>query len=109
VDLFMIVFFGVFLSVVIIRILGRQNKHGRSGDGRPSTGFPITGDVNTPGAPLGPPQINPATGLLMVGGFDTAGNPFGTSGASQINPATGLPMVGGVDVAGNPFGSAPSS
>ena len=24
---------------------------------------------------------------------------------TEINPATGLPMVGGIDVAGNPFGT----
>lgn len=28
-----------------------------------------------------------------------------TTDDTQINPATGLPMIGGVDVAGNPFGT----
>lgn len=65
--------------------------------------------------------INPATGLLMVGGiagFDAMGNTFGTSGCNDmlagintvngltdINPANGLPMVGDVDVMGNPYGT----
>lgn len=70
------------------------------------------------------PVINPATGLLMIGGFgglDTAGNPYGfdSSGHSShawpsdvpscpaINPASGLPMHDCVwDVAGNPLGAS---
>ena len=69
-------------------------------------------------------EINPASGLPMVGGVDIHGNPFGTnlhshwlddspgrkfgsdsSTALAINPASGLPMVGGVDIHGDPFGT----
>ncbi len=61
-------------------------------------------------------QINPATGWLMIGGVDIAGNPYGTdlhdihsSGISGVNPATGLPMIGdnagGIDVGGSPYGT----
>jgi hypothetical protein len=73
-------------------------------------------------------EVNPATGLLMVGGVggvDVAGNPYGADLSHEpwagfgdpaggpwiddgaVNPASGLPMVGGVggvDVAGNPYG-----
>jgi len=52
-------------------------------------------------------NINPATGLPMVGGFDSAGNAFGFSGF-DFNPANGMPMIGGlggIDSFGNPFGS----
>jgi hypothetical protein len=47
-------------------------------------------------------DINPATGLPMVGSWDVWGNAYGGSGI--INPATGLPMIGGVDAGGNAYG-----
>lgn len=69
-------------------------------------------------------EINPASGLPMVGGVDIRGNPFGTNlhshwlddspgvkfssdsfTGSAINPASGLPMVGRVDIYGDPFGT----
>lgn len=66
-------------------------------------------------------EVNPATGLSMIGcigGVDTAGNQSGCDFKSEdlstttldnfaINPANGLPMIGGiggVDVDGNIFG-----
>lgn len=66
------------------------------------------------------PAINPATGLMMVGALDTAGNSFGSGGTSDwtsdddasgfddnhhsFNPANGLPMVDDVtDIHGNIF------
>ncbi len=56
-------------------------------------------------------EINPATGLLVSGGVDVCGNPYGidlnnstNNSFTEINPATGLPMSGGVDVCGNPHG-----
>lgn len=66
--------------------------------------------------------FNPATGLMMVGDFDTMGNSYGFGITSDdtpgwdsppddynhhaINPASGLPMVDDVlDVHGNVFGS----
>lgn len=57
-------------------------------------------------------SINPATGLPMFGGVDSAGNPFGSAGSTDssvsedltFNPATGLPMSGGFDAAGNTYG-----
>ena len=57
-------------------------------------------------------SVNPATGLPMLGGVDSAGNPFGSAGLIEsglsddltLNPATGLPMSGGFDAAGNSYG-----
>lgn len=66
--------------------------------------------------------FNPATGLMMVGDFDTMGNSYGFGITSEdtpgwdspsddynhhaVNPASGLPMVDDVlDVHGNVFGS----
>ncbi len=54
-------------------------------------------------------DINPATGLPMIGGrsgVDLKGNPYGIDLDNHVNPATGLPMIegGGVDVEGNPYG-----
>lgn len=51
-------------------------------------------------------SFNPATGLPMMGGFDTAGNGYGMGGF-DINPANGMLMVGGMggfDTFGNSFG-----
>ena len=51
-------------------------------------------------------SFNPATGLPMMGGFDTAGNGYGMGGF-DINPANGMLMVGGIggfDTFGNSFG-----
>ena len=57
------------------------------------------------------PSINPASGLPMIGGVDTAGNPLASNELTPswiseptINPATGLMMVGSVDTAGNSYG-----
>lgn len=53
--------------------------------------------------------FNPATGLLMVGALDIAGNLYGSSAhddtTNSINPANGLPMMGGVDIEGNAYGT----
>lgn len=66
------------------------------------------------------PTINPATGLMMVGTLDTAGNSFGSGGTSDwtsdddasgfddnhhsSNPANGLPMLDdSTDVHGNMY------
>ena len=46
-------------------------------------------------------NINPATGLLMVGSIDTSGAPYGMR---NTNPTTGLPMVGSIDTSGAPYG-----
>lgn len=68
------------------------------------------------------PAFNPATGLMMVGALDSAGNSFGFSGTSDwtsdddasgfdgnhhsFNPANGLPMMDDVtDIHGNTFGT----
>lgn len=51
-------------------------------------------------------SFNPSTGLPMMGGFDTAGNSYGMGGF-DINPANGMLMVGGIggfDTFGNSFG-----
>ncbi len=68
--------------------------------------------INTASIPvapedLEPPTVNPATGLPMIGNFDSMGNPYGMGSVmGPYNPATGLPMmVGELDVAGNPFGT----
>jgi hypothetical protein len=37
-------------------------------------------------------SFNPATGLMMIGDFDTDGNMYGFSSSSDTNPATGLMM-----------------
>jgi hypothetical protein len=67
------------------------------------------------------PAFNPATGLMMMGGVDAMGNPYGidmNSGqmsgddismfddnSHSVNPATGLPMMDNiVDTMGNPLG-----
>lgn len=74
--------------------------------------------------------INPATGLLMVGGIagiDVMGNVFGADGSDDmlayinmanslgdvnpanslgdVNPANGMPMDGDLDVMSNPYGT----
>lgn len=46
-------------------------------------------------------NINPATGLLMVGSIDTSGAPYGMH---NTNPSTGLPMVGCTDTSGATYG-----
>lgn len=50
---------------------------------------------------LSEPSINPATGLAMVGGIDTDGNLFGTSGASDdmhsIDSGIGDDLGTGID------------
>lgn len=68
------------------------------------------------------PSINPATGLMMVGALDSAGNSFGSSGTPDwtsdggasgfdgnhhsFNPANGLPMMDDViDIHCNMFGT----
>lgn len=68
------------------------------------------------------PAFNPATGLMMVGALDSAGNSFGSGGSSDrtsddeafgfdeshhtFNPANGLPMVNEVtDIHGDTFGT----
>lgn len=51
------------------------------------------------------PDINPTTGLPMVGGADTMGNLYGAPG---VNPTTGLPMMGAIDVGGNTFAAPPA-
>lgn len=68
------------------------------------------------------PAFNPATGLMMVGAVDTAGNSYGSDafsdwasddGASMFddnhnifNPANGLPMIDdATDIHGNIFGT----
>ena len=69
-------------------------------------------DVNTNNPSSIHNEINPATGLPMVGGVDAGGNSYGFDSSSSfdsINPATGLPMVGGVDTGGNPYGFDSSS
>lgn len=51
-------------------------------------------------------SFNPSTGLPMMGGFDTAGNGYGMGGF-DINPANGMLMVGGIggfDTFGNSYG-----
>lgn len=51
-------------------------------------------------------DINPATGLPMLGSVDAGGNFYGQNN-THINPATGLPMVGGIggiDAGGNSYG-----
>ena len=65
-------------------------------------------DVNTNNPSSIHNEINPATGLPMVGGVDAGGNPYGFDSSSSfdsINPATGQISYGGVDVLGNPYGS----
>ena len=50
--------------------------------------------------------FNPVTGLPMAGVLDTGGNFYGQNN-TQINPATGLRMVGGIggiDAGGNYYG-----
>jgi len=94
-------------------------KHSRKPTSYPRKQYGTWSDKGSTG-----PLINPATGLPMFGGFDSAGNPFGFDNASMeapdsnqysifdddftINPATGLPMIGGVggiDVQGNFYGT----
>ena len=62
----------VIVGVILFIVLGRNHLHLRSADksstGSPGTEFPMSG--HDPAAP-----INPASGLPMVGGVDTAGNP----------------------------------
>jgi hypothetical protein len=74
-----------------------------------AAGFLAAGTIPTGYSNLdfGAADFSPATGLPMIGAFDTAGNAFGFGGI-DFNPANGMPMIGGIgglDSFGNPFGS----
>ena len=48
-------------------------------------------------------RINPATGLLMNGGVDLSGNPYGYSSNQEINSVNELLMNNGIDSGGIPY------
>ena len=103
-------------GLTTIKTVGSFNANANAGAGAGAEGF-NSSDADDSGS-----AINPATGLMMIGGFDTAVNTYGSGTISggfsnddismfgdnhhSFNQANGLPMMDDVtDIHGNIFGT----